>query len=844
MNVPDKLFPELPANTNLQEDLFSIKRSSAFILSLFQLSALLFIVTKFNIEKSSGISVISPIIIGAFTLTSWVPIRFRPAILFATSLSVIYYAFGIFSGSVLITGGLGLIACCHLPIKYWMRVIVILIAATGMVILRADLFYAPRAVIIIPFLGSMFMFRLFIYMYELKHGTTPATFWQRLSYFFLFPNHCFLLFPIIDYKIYLKTYYSRTDTEIWQKGIRWMLRGIIHLICYRIIYFHLLISPAEVVDLNTLLQFMTCSYALVLRLSGLFHFIVGLLCMFGLDLHPVFNNYFLSTSFVDVWRRINTYWREFIMKIFFYPLMFKLKKKITMNLLPATMILVFIITWAMHNYQWFWIRGYFPLTIMDITFWTVLGICITLNSMWIEKNLDKPKKQLKESIRYPLNILKIIGIFLFMSVMWSLWGSNSLDEWRYLLSKGQNTSASEIEIILAILLAIIIIGCLAQKIIAYPEVKKIFTISPHLTLGLTLPVILVLVTLTFKEVKNNLPAGAREFISSVSDENLNEDDRKANERGYYKALIDGEDNTERGLWEVNIKRPNKFSSLDKIYIRTNGLLPRIYRPDTKVQVDNYTLQTNSLGLRDKEYTLKRPEETFRIALLGGSYEAGAGVSNNEIFEYLVEEKLNKENTDSVHKHFEIMNFAEPGYHLVQHVELCNTKIFRYEPNAVIYVAHSGEDWRLQGFISDLIKTGTDLKYPFLKEVKEISGVKQTMSDIEIKERLAPFIDQIIQWSYIQIITECKKNNAVPVWAYLPTTADSVTIADLEKIKGYATKLGFVIMDLKDVYGTTDRKSIALSESDSHPNAEGHRLIFEKFYSEFIKNKDIIMSNKK
>jgi hypothetical protein len=215
-----------------------------------------------------------------------------------------------------------------------------------------------------------------------------------------------------------------------------------------------------------------------------------------------------------------------------------------------------------------------------------------------------------------------------------------------------------------------------------------------------------------------------------------------------------------------------------------------------------------------------------------------------MFEELTEERLNKNNNDSVYKKYEILNFAEPGYHLVQHVELCKTKVFKYEPNAVIYVAHSGENWRLEGFFSDLIKTGADLKYPFLKQIKQNSGVKQTMSDLEIKERLSPYIDEIILWSYFEIATECRKNKVTPVWAYLPTTADSVNTVEFEKIKGYAQKSGYVIMDLSDAYGSVDRKSIALSEADTHPNPAGHRLIFEKFYSEFIKNKNLILSSKK
>jgi len=35
--------------------------------------------------------------------------------------------------------------------------------------------------------------------------------------------------------------------------------------------------------------------------------------------------------------------------------------------------------------------------------------------------------------------------------------------------------------------------------------------------------------------------------------------------------------------------------------------------------------TNSRGLRDKEYSLEKPPNTFRVAVIGGSFTMGAGV---------------------------------------------------------------------------------------------------------------------------------------------------------------------------------------------------------------------------
>jgi glycosyltransferase involved in cell wall biosynthesis len=51
-----------------------------------------------------------------------------------------------------------------------------------------------------PVLATMFMFRMLIYLYELKHAKKPESLLDTLCYFFLLPNYCFLHFPVVDYR--------------------------------------------------------------------------------------------------------------------------------------------------------------------------------------------------------------------------------------------------------------------------------------------------------------------------------------------------------------------------------------------------------------------------------------------------------------------------------------------------------------------------------------------------------------------------------------------------------------------------------------------------------------------
>ena len=130
----------------------------------------------------------------------------------------------------------------------------------------------------------------------------------------------------MDYKTFCSTYYNEDWPRIYQTGLKWMFRGVFQLLLYRIVYEY---APLDVSKLSSALDaagFMLGMFLVYLRVSGTFHLIVGLLHMFGFNLPETHHLYYLATSFTDFWRRINIYWKDFVMKLFFYPTHFKLRK--------------------------------------------------------------------------------------------------------------------------------------------------------------------------------------------------------------------------------------------------------------------------------------------------------------------------------------------------------------------------------------------------------------------------------------------------------------------------------------------------------------------------------------
>lgn len=857
MDRINKYFPVVSTIPENQIGLFDLTRLRSFFLAFLQFLAIFYIIIRYHVEKSSGIIEYAPVVIVSFVIYSFIPLRFRPAFLFSISLSIIYLAFGLLAGSFFITVGLGMIFICHLPIKFNIRLSLILFIVFILAIFRNDFFYFPRVTMSVMYMAPMFMFRLIIYLYEIKHGLMPGLMpakWQNITYFFLFPNIFFLFFPIIDYKTYIKTYYNAPEKEIWQKGIRWMLRGLVHIMCYRLICFNLLIEPSNVYDLPTLLQYIVVNYSLILRLSGIFHFIIGLLCMFGLNLPEIFNNYFIATSFADLWRRINIYWRDFILKVFFYPIMFRYKKKtclpdrlVKKNLLPITMMTVFIITWLLHSYQLFWITGMVSFKLVDAIFWLTVGACITINSVIIERRTLAGRKdeEAKNDLKpYSIKIIKIMGMLLFMSVMWSLWNSSSLEDWVYVISKAQFFSSQQLIEILLIIVAFAVVGILTQFILKNNNVKQLINKKPHETVVLTLSLLSLLVVFSFKNIHSKMPSVLQTIIQNLNNSSPNIIEKDKADIGYYDRLIEGDEERTIGIGGKSFKAligKKSYSYVDA-YNLTNDIMYRRMKPNLKINGIDHDFQTNSFGMRDKEYSLRKPSGTKRIALLGGSYQMGSGVNNDQVFEAITEARMNKEMTDSINKQYEIFNFSAGGYYLLQQVELVNTTVFQYDMDGLIYFAHTDERAKVIHFFANSIKRKLPLKYTFLKYIQEISGARSYMSVLRIQELLTPYSDIIMKWGYKEIAEQCKKNNAVPIWAFMPTTTEDVDMKEYNELKAYVETLGFVTLDMRDAYGNVDKKEIQISEWNTHPNVLGHRLIAERFYRELMKNKIRVFKN--
>ena len=92
------------------------------------------------------------------------------------------------------------IGACFLPIPWAARAAACAAMAVAIACARPALAAAGIPDDAWTIAASMLMFRMIIFLYELKHAQAPESPLDAISYFFLLPNYCFLHFPVVDYR--------------------------------------------------------------------------------------------------------------------------------------------------------------------------------------------------------------------------------------------------------------------------------------------------------------------------------------------------------------------------------------------------------------------------------------------------------------------------------------------------------------------------------------------------------------------------------------------------------------------------------------------------------------------
>jgi hypothetical protein len=364
-----------------------------------------------------------------------------------------------------------------------------------------------------------------------------------------------------------------------------------------------------------------------------------------------------------------------------------------------------------------------------------------------------------------------------------------------------------------------------------------FKASPR-RFALTLSVLLVGVLPSLPRPLN----AARESARSLE---LNRADREAGAGGYYEGLIEGAESPKGTRSELSqrLLGSAEWGRLQAAMVSrptVHDFLQFDLWPNQDLMLFGHKFTTNPHGMRDRDYTVSKPLNTFRIVLLGSSIDMGWGVGDDETYENLLESWLNDHaQKRGIDRRFEVLNFAVAAYSPTQRFATLPRRAAAFEPDLVIYSATLLDARLLELHLSNLLLRKVDLTYPFLKEA--ISQTAITPEDIrtnqdrqyvhkdaakaKIRKNFWPLTDTILG----ALGSECRSMDIPLMVVAVPRAGKADTpearSAAIARLAGITSRHAIPFVDLTGAFDKFDVAQVELTAWDDHPNTFGHRRIF-------------------
>jgi alginate O-acetyltransferase complex protein AlgI len=364
---------------------------------------------------------------GGFAVHYWLPLRHKETFWVLLSLGGAAVLLSPMIAGLVLVAGLALYAIAASRAPYWVKAISILAGIVGVLISATTPLYgtfAPKDAWQI--FGSIFMFRMIIYMYDIRRLDGRPALSHFLVYFYALPNWAFVNFPAVDYQTQRLSLLRRDIHVIAQEGIRRMARGAGELAIFQWVQQELERRPVEHVKSPSALLIHLVLFSLTyLWVAGTFHVIVGILHLFGYDLPETNRRYGLATSPLDFWRRINIYFKDFMVKVVYFPVYFRLRGWSKVGAQVVGTAAVFLASWAMHIWMTMWLgwEGQaFYLT--EALFWGIFGLACVIELLFESRR--PPRRDPAGGRGWPGILrrgLSILGMNVFFMVLSRMYGA-------------------------------------------------------------------------------------------------------------------------------------------------------------------------------------------------------------------------------------------------------------------------------------------------------------------------------------------------------------------------------------------------------------------------------------
>jgi len=248
------------------------------------------------------------------------------------------------------------------------------------------------------------------------------------------------------------------------------------------------------------------------------------------------------------------------------------------------------------------------------------------------------------------------------------------------------------------------------------------------------------------------------------------------------------------------------------------------------------IKTNKYGLRDYEYSLAKPPNTFRICAIGDSMTFGLNLAMEDTYPKILERTLNSIYGDR--RRFEVINFAVAGYNSSQEEIVLKEKCLRFSPDMILVGFCLNDDSYADG-LGDLAREISPYSLGGRLHSKLISYLLHRYERANFEN----WNDMGRVEHFFEALSKLKTSDGVEavilVFPYYFENLDSYGETGKHKqVKNIAEKYNLFVIDFKDAWSEFDwqtRKSFYLANDTGHLSTRGMKDVATRVFGYLQRN---------
>ncbi len=261
--------------------------------------------------------------------------------------------------------------------------------------------------------------------------------------------------------------------------------------------------------------------------------------------------------------------------------------------------------------------------------------------------------------------------------------------------------------------------------------------------------------------------------------------------------------------------------------------------------DDY-IRISSAGFRDREYSMDKPKEVFRILCLGDSSTFGLVNEVTDLYHERLEERLNS--SPSIGRRYEIINAGVTGYTSAQCLNMYRYKGRRYRPDLVtLYVGINDPSTRIhlsdrQIMRDDVPVFAKKISYMLLTRFHFYRLFRKSVASVvslggpDERETVHRVSKEEFRSNILELNRLCKEDGSALVLISPPLLKEeahesggNTVIEYRRELESVAEKYGMYLLTIQEMTERAPGPAAHLFEDSVHPNNRGQALISHRLY---------------